>query len=743
MLLEIALSSVEGIQLKDVECLGISPRDVVTFRPQIKDAILSVLKEPPAANHEEVRNGAIAYVGALKLLEGFDVLVGLATSPGETTDARSQAVAALQRVDATRARTTVLQVLTDPHPVVRKTAVQVLGLIGNKKDRELLKQQLESDEDPEVRRQIQLVLKGGPKEKIDPTARPKNLSQPTRDTLRRSLGRHLESAPQTDYHPCGEGESKRDLAGGRDVVAEERYAAIARTRHFSATTYEVSPLDRAGQSRVRVIGDLAHDTSCATAVYHVAEGEMVADLPPDQLIPGRPLPVEVNKCIPGALPLWVPDAPPSPIILTVDADSEPVWKGKQFGIRVRFRLPNDQAPPLLRLDVKMPRGLWQSATFTVSDEEQRAGEKILDGYVAVKTGEIMVVATLYGGSGGAARAEARLEALPTNPISMQIFPQSAGTNGVGPAYYNSGEDRFYCYVRAEIANGFPSNVVVGPVVLCKVTDGGSEVDTFSFTIGPTVVPANSVRNIFFYTYFGSSSDVYDIFDDFGDVKMEFTIQTSQGLFPTDWNVWAAMTQISLALNFVGNISEGNRAAFQSVVENEASAILEQAGLYITDTKIFQIPSDHPDFNRYRDLVMEGNKASDCTAGSDEADDMRSGWSSPTIWLDVWIVESVSGPPCSANVLGFSPVDGPTGKSGDDSGFIIKINGRNMTTATGRQMLGQTIAHELGHFLGLEHVDPDPLNVNLMNRFNSLTATVVTHTQYKEMADHGFVKRFTP
>ncbi len=91
--------------------------------------------------------------------------------------------------------------------------------------------------------------------------------------------------------------------------------------------------------------------------------------------------------------------------------------------------------------------------------------------------------------------------------------------------------------------------------------------------------------------------------------------------------------------------------------------------------------------------MDDNKASDCTAGSDEADDLRDDWSSPTDWLDVWIVESFSGPACAASVGGFSPVDGPTANF--------------MAASTGGSNTG------------------------------------ITHAQYLEMAEHGFAERFVP
>jgi len=253
------------------------------------------------------------------------------------------------------------------------------------------------------------------------------------------------------------------------------------------------------------------------------------------------------------------------------------------------------------------------------------------------------------------------------------------------------------------------------------------------------VAAQSSRVLGLFTSHGSSSDVYDVFEDFGDVTINFEIETSQGSV-SDSNVWAAMASIDLALNFVGNMSTATRSTFQSIVENEASAIFERQSLYISDTQRFLLPSSHADWSRYRDIEMDDNKASDCTSGSDEADDLRDDWSSPTDLLDIWIVESFSGPACAANIGGFSPVDGPTSKGGRRSGLVIQLAGINLSTTAGRNLMGIVVAHEVGHFLGLSH---SPTNDNFMEASVSTANTDITHGQYRDMTDHGFVKRFVP
>jgi hypothetical protein len=431
-----------------------------------------------------------------------------------------------------------------------------------------------------------------------------------------------------------------------------------------------------------------------TAVEHLR----VVEVPAEQLRPGRPLPfVSINPERPR-FPVLVPGAAPSPRILAVAPTGPAIWAGMSFELAIHFHLPEGQCAPFLRLRVRMPRSGWRELLVPVNKQEQRRGEARVGGFRCALAGEIRVEASLYASGGGADSAQVVLLALPPNPISLDVVPQTRGTNGEGPAHYNGGEDRFYCYARCTFVNGFPYDVAVGPRVTCRITDGGAHVATFDFAVGATTVPANGSRTIGIYTRHGSGSGVYGVFRGFGDVTMLFTFETSEGEVGGS-NVWAAMAQIRLALNFVGNIPVADRAAIQSIAENEASAILEQQSLYISETRRFLLPSDDPDTARYRDVEMDDNKDSDCTAGSDEADELRDDWSSPTDWLDVWIVETFSGPSCAAGVTGFSPVDGPTDKSGSGSGYLLRRNGRDLTSDDGRVRMGRTIAHELGHFLG--------------------------------------------
>jgi hypothetical protein len=422
------------------------------------------------------------------------------------------------------------------------------------------------------------------------------------------------------------------------------------------------------------------------------------------------------------------------VIYDIEPAGNIIWAKIPFDLRVNFYLPSKK-PGLLRLSVKMPLADWTTLHYRITPRDIKAGYKTIKGFMADLPGKIETRLAVYDEGGGSSVMEKRFTALPANPVFMSVVPSTRSAIGEGPAHYNSSEDRFYCYADLIVTNGFPHSVVVGPVVTARVTDGGDEKDNFAFFISTSTIPANSSRTLGVWMSFGG--DTYDVFEGFGDVTIHMTLLTTEGLVAGS-AVWAAMAQIKLALNFVGNFSATTRNQLQSVVENESSNIYEQQNFFISDTDQFVLPSSNSDFNRFRDIRMDDNKNHDCTSGSDEADDLRDDWSSPTDWLDVWLVESLSGPACSASVGGFSPVDGPTDKDGDDSGVIIKMSSADLSTTSGRNLMGIIIAHEVGHFLGLSHVSDSS---NFMAASTGGSNTGITHNQYRDMADHDFVTRF--
>jgi hypothetical protein len=721
--------------------IGVSVTDLVRYRGEILDAFLAVVREGPAANEPRLRMGVVAYLGELGFEGARDLLAGLATSPAEQPTLRAIALEALALLPGPLGAELLNAVLTDPDALVRMRALDLIVRAGREADLTLLKRAAR-DPDPEVRRRAAEALKGTGEiagtERVQKRTPPSELIEET--DLVRAAGR-VHGLPSLD-EPVEPGRKKYPEGGGRDLAGETLTEALAPAPLPRVSTYEVLEPPARDLVRLRLIGaDVPAAGPPGARVFRSSAQEAVMDLSRSRMPPvGHPL----SGCgcdDPAAAPTWVPEGPASPAILGLEADSPAVLVGTPFGLRLRFRAPAGQRVELVRVETRLPLAAWHEATFVISEEESQRGEMVIPGYLAASAGRIEMRVSIYASRGGAAHAEARLVALPTNPHSLLVVPQSTGTNGKGPAHWNASEKRYYCYARFEVVNGHSHSITVGPLVTCRVTDGGTEKANFSFTIGLTAVPAYSSRILSVYTYYPQGNAVAKIFANFGDVRQTFTLQTTQGQL-TDWHVWQAMAQVKLSLIFVGNMSVSDRAALQSVAETEASAVYEQRGLHVADTRRFLLPSSHPDWNRFRDIKIKAGKDGSCSSvSSSEADDLRKGWKSPPAdRLDLFIVESFSGATCAASLYGFAPVKGPTSKSGKNSGVILKLSAYNLGTTNGRAGMGVAIAHEVGHFLGLKHTDAAG---NFMNSSTSGSSTNISWDQYTTMRKHGFVRRHVP
>lgn len=109
---------------------------------------------------------------------------------------------------------------------------------------------------------------------------------------------------------------------------------------------------------------------------------------------------------------------------------------------------------------------------------------------------------------------------------------------------------------------------------------------------------------------------------------------------------------------------------------------------------------------------------------DEARELTNDWTVPNSALDIFWVLTYSG-----STIGFSRVDGPCDKDAKGmDGSVVAIEGSANTT-------GFVLAHEAGHYLGLDHVT---------NSNNLMFGTVpngggLTSGQGSDMRDHCFTK----
>jgi Metallo-peptidase family M12B Reprolysin-like len=106
---------------------------------------------------------------------------------------------------------------------------------------------------------------------------------------------------------------------------------------------------------------------------------------------------------------------------------------------------------------------------------------------------------------------------------------------------------------------------------------------------------------------------------------------------------------------------------------------------------------------------------------DEAEELTHEWSVPNDGLDIFLVLTYAG-----TTIGLSAVDGPCDKSDKDmNGSVVAIEGTGNDT-------GFVLAHEVGHYLGLEHRDSDSTNLMFPGIPN---LGMLTNGQGNTMKDH--------
>jgi hypothetical protein len=169
----------------------------------------------------------------------------------------------------------------------------------------------------------------------------------------------------------------------------------------------------------------------------------------------------------------------------------------------------------------------------------------------------------------------------------------------------------------------------------------------------------------------------------------------------------------------------------------AREILENHDITLYDPR-FRILSDPADKARFG--IIDIGWADDWW-DFDEAGDMYEDISGPEqdrmdVFMPLGFTYTSAVPADKRNVGGFSTVNGPSPKDDD----LRRSACLALLDENDHEFFGVAVAHEICHYLGLEHVEAED---NLMHPNGGLTGHTLTSSQLRAIRRHGMMKWLAP
>jgi hypothetical protein len=414
-------------------------------------------------------------------------------------------------------------------------------------------------------------------------------------------------------------------------------------------------------------------------------------------------------------------------IVDVSIEDGYVYSDKPFKLRIQFL--NGSESPVAFVVV---RADWMGEPFEVEQlvEDSTSGIALIefDSERTFPVGQAEFNIAIYREDGARADFRRTVFVLPSNPLSLSLSPAGATVTGTWSARgaYQRSSDTFLTECEVTIANGDSNSVSMDRRTEWKFWDGGINgtlIESGFFNWPSSInISGNSIwkGRVSFSSPPGSG--IYNRYRAKEDMTIEMLMNAGD-----ERRISGSLTCRVMIEYGVNIIKVGNFGSQEGLDLYDAVDITRQ----IYERRDIT-------FSGVRRWIIDDTRAGGFTILNDDPEfrDLLRGWSVPNDNIDVYVSHDFDWSTFNGMA---GDIPGPSSKGGDKDGVAVEKTGYTSALGTRRlntDVLSKLIGHELGHYLGLEHVSDAN---NLMLRNTGVRGPVMTYDQYQIMLPHGYIR----
>jgi hypothetical protein len=411
----------------------------------------------------------------------------------------------------------------------------------------------------------------------------------------------------------------------------------------------------------------------------------------------------------GETPLHVVDVRPA----------EPVRDGVPFTLLVGYQ--NVGESPVVLVSVLVA---WRAEAFVVEQAVDTPDDVVairFDEQRTLPLGPADFTVSVFRSDGTTAMFHRGVFVLPAAGPAVAVGPPGSA---VTRSAYRPDVDDFLAEVPVTIANGMDDPLQLDRTPRWELRDGDTTVDAGALTWPtPIAIPGLGVWRASVEIRSPRGSPAFAAYEQGRDLAVLLTVVPGGGDAVTAATVSRTMPTFGVHLIKVGTFEAGESADLTAALA-EVARHFERHSFGVTPVECRQIAdADAGALVALRDDTAFG--------------DLLQGWTCPNLLIDLFVVQLFDWNGVNA-LTGHIP--GPEVKGGREDGAATTKRGYGPVGAAHLVVdeLGNIIAHELGHYLGLKHNKTD--KTNLMYEFAVGRGTNLDDGQRKKIAKHGFVHK---